>query len=164
MKFLKASLILFLLWSACTSTGKLSYPGTRKDEVNDDYFGTTVSDPYRWLEDDRSEETAEWVKEQNAVTFKYLEEIPYRDKIKARLTEIWNYPRFSPISHYNGHYFYYKNDGLQNQSVLYIMDSPDGSSKVFIDPNKLSESGTVSLSAFSVSSNGKYAAYGTSSS
>src|SRR5688572_29082692 len=103
---------------------KLAYPVTKKSEQVDNYHGTEVADPYRWLEDDRSEETAEWVRQQNELTFGYLEKIPFRDKIKERLTEIWNYPKYSAPFRKGKNYYFYKNDGLQNQSILYVQNSP----------------------------------------
>jgi len=138
----------------------VEYPQTRKDTaVKDDYFGTVVADPYRWLEDDRSEETHAWVEARNKVTFGYLEKIPFRQQIKERLTEIWNYTRYSPPYKDGGYYFFYKNDGLQNQSVLYFQRTLEEEAAVLLDPNTFSEDGTTSISGFSVSKDGKYAAY-----
>jgi len=139
---------------------KVTYPETRKDTtVQDDYFGTKISDPYRWLENDTTAETKKWVAAENKVTFGYLEQIPFRAKIKTRLTEIWNYPKYSTPFKEGGYYFFYKNDGLQNQSVLYFHKQLSDDPKVLIDPNKLSPDGTTSLSGFSVSKDGKYAGY-----
>jgi len=139
---------------------KVEYPVTRQDStVKDDYFGTIVNDPYRWLENDTTEETKKWVEAQNEVTFGYLKKISFRDKIKGRLTEIWNYPKYSTPFKEGGYYFFYKNDGLQNQSVLYFHKALADEPKVLIDPNKLSNDGTTSLSGFSVSKDGKYAGY-----
>lgn len=139
---------------------KVTYPETRKDTtVVDDYFGTKISDPYRWLENDTTSETKKWVEAENKVTFGYLEQIPFRSKIKTRLTEIWNYPKYSTPFKEGGYYFFYKNDGLQNQSVLYFHKQLSDDPKVLIDPNKLSPDGTTSLSGFSVSKDGKYAGY-----
>ncbi|MFW6226898.1 MAG: S9 family peptidase, partial [Bacteroidota bacterium] len=101
------------------------YPETQKTDVTDDYFGTAVPDPYRWLEDDNSEETKAWVTAQNEVTFGYLESIPERGAIRDRLEELWNYPKMSSPYKTGKYYFYYKNDGLQNQSVLYYTESPE---------------------------------------
>lgn len=164
MKHIQSTLfILAVVLSGCQmKTQKFTYPETRKGDVVDNYFGTEVPDPYRWLEDDRSEETAEWVKQQNAVTFSYLESIPYRNQIKERLTEIWNYPRRSAPWKEGGKYFFAKNDGLQNQSVYYIQETLDSDPVVFLDPNKLSDDGTVSLTNFSVSKDGKFLGFGTS--
>lgn len=138
----------------------VAYPKTKKDStVKDNYFGTIIEDPYRWLENDTSEQTLEWVKAENEVTFGYLGKIPFRDKIKSRLTEIWNYPKYSTPFKEGGYYFFYKNDGLQNQSVLYFHKALEDEPQVLIDPNKLSTDGTTSLSGFSVSKDGKYAGY-----
>ncbi|MEA3478973.1 MAG: prolyl oligopeptidase family serine peptidase [Bacteroidota bacterium] len=137
----------------------LMYPVTNKVEQADDYFGTSVEDPYRWLEDDNSAETADWVKAENTVTEAYLAEIPFRDQLRDRLTKIWNYPKFGVPYKEGKHYLYYKNDGLQNQSVLYIQEGIDGEPRVLLDPNELSEDGTVALSGTDISKDGKYMAY-----
>ncbi|RKY76055.1 S9 family peptidase, partial [candidate division KSB1 bacterium] len=141
----------------------MQYPRTRRVDVTDDYFGTKVSDPYRWLEDDNSEETKAWVKAENEVTFKYLKKIKARKKIEKRLTELWNYEKYGLPWKKGGKYFFSKNDGLQNQSVLYVQTSPEAQPEVLLDPNKLSEDGTVALAIRSVNEQGKYLAYGTSS-
>src|SRR6185503_20250916 len=130
---------------------KIVYPVTKKIEQVDDYFGTKVYDPYRWLEDETSPETKAWVEEQNRVTFGYLDKIAFREKLKARLTELYNYPRIGAPFHYGDTYFFTKNDGLQNQSVYYIQKGVNGKAEVFIDPNKFSADGTSVLSAFSPS-------------
>jgi len=142
---------------------QLKYPETKKVDVVDDYFGTKVADPYRWLEDDNSPETAEWVKEENKVTNEYLSKIPFRDKLKQRFEELYNYPKYSAPFRAGSKYYFFKNDGLQNQSVMYVKDNLDSEPKLFFDPNKLSEDGTVSLSALSFSKDGKLFAYGTAS-
>ena len=126
-------------------SGSLSYPSPRKSDVVDNYFGTKVSDPYRWMENDTSAEVNDWVKAENKVTQDYLAKIPYRQAIHDRLTDIWNYTKYTVPIHKGNHYFYYKNNGLQNQSVMYKQDKPDGKSEVFFDPNNLSKDGTVSL-------------------
>jgi prolyl oligopeptidase len=140
---------------ACRKTSqgamKMPYPQTKKVEQVDDYFGTKVADPYRWLEDDNSEETKAWVEAQNKVTFGYLEAIPFRPLIKARLTEIFNYPRYSSPFRAGEYYIFYKNDGLQNQSVCYIQKGLDGTPEVLFDPNALSPDGTVRQGIISVS-------------
>src|SRR5579862_6843342 len=138
------------------------YPKTRRGEQIDDYHGTKVADPFRWLEDDvrKSKDVADWVESQNKVTFDYLKAIPERETIKKRLTELWNYERFSVPSQVGGRYFYTKNDGLQNQAVLYTLDKLDGSPHVLLDPNTLSKDGTVALAGTSISDDGKYLAYG----
>ncbi|HEV8136527.1 MAG TPA: prolyl oligopeptidase family serine peptidase [Pyrinomonadaceae bacterium] len=141
---------------------KISYPESKKVDQVDDYFGTKVADPYRWLEDENSAETKAWVQAQNAVTFAYLDKIPYREKLKARLTELYNYPRVSAPFRRGDTYFFTKNDGLQNQNVFYIQKGVNGKPELFLDPNKFSVDGTSTLSAFEVSKDGKYVAYGTS--
>lgn len=139
---------------------KVEYPETRKDTtVKDDYFGNLISDPYRWLENDTTAETKAWVETENKLTFGYLGKIPFRDKIKSRLTEIWNYPKYSTPFKEGSYYFFYKNDGLQNQSVLYFHKELNDEPRVLIDPNKLSPDGTTSLSGFSVSKEGAFAGY-----
>ena len=140
----------------------LDYPDTKKVDQVDDYFGTKVADPYRWLET-HTEEVDEWIEEQNEVTFDYLNSIDFRDKIKERLTEIWNYPKYSAPFEEGGKYYFFKNNGLQNQSVLYVQSSLEGEPTVFFDPNKLSDDGTVALTAMDFSKDAKYMAYGTSS-
>jgi prolyl oligopeptidase len=142
--------------------GPLAYPPTRRVDHVDDYHGTKVADPYRWLEDDvrKSQEVAAWVAAQNEVTFAYLKAIPEREAIRRRLTELWNYERYSPPFKTGGRYYYSKNDGLQNQSVLYVMDSLDSPPRVLLDPNQWSKDGTVALSGMSFSDDGKYLAYG----
>ena len=111
-----------------------AYPDVRKDSVVDEYYGTVVEDPYRWLEDDTSAETAEWVNAQNEVTFDYLSQIPYRNQIEERLTTLWNYEKLgSPFKH-GPYYFMYKNDGIQNQSVLFYQEGLDGEQEVLLDP------------------------------
>lgn len=170
--FNKLSSILIaasLLFNACKKEEEqkeisLSYPVTKKVDQVDDYFGTPVEDAYRWLEDDNSAETAEWVKQQNEVTFNYLSNIPFRDKIKQRLTEIWNFPKYGTPFKKGNYYFMYKNDGVQNQSVLYILNNLNDEPKVLIDPNNFSNEGTSALSNFDVSNNGKYAAFSVSKS
>lgn len=149
-----------ILMSSCTTKNeKINYPETRKTDTIDVYFGTQVADPYRWLEDDNSEETAAWVKAQNDVTNAYLAKIPFRDQVRERLTSMWNYPRYGVPFKKGGKYFFFKNDGIQNQSVLYIQDSLQAEPRVFLDPNKLSEDGTTALGTYSVSKDGKYFAY-----
>ncbi len=154
-------LLISMFFAICVSAQSgIEYPTTKKVDQIDDYHGTKVSDPYRWLEDDNSAETKAWVEAQNKVTFAYLNQIPQRAKIKARLTELWNYEKYSAPFKVGGKYFYYKNDGLQNQSVLYIADSVSDKGRVFFDPNKLSTDGTVALSGISFSDDGKLMAYG----
>jgi len=135
--------LLLAAGTACQKAEKMTYPATKTGDVVDDYFGVKVADPYRWLEDDRSAETEEWVKAQNAVTFAYLEKIPFREKLKNRLMEIYNYPRYSAPFRVGEYYFFSKNDGLQNQSVIYVQKGLDGAPEVFLDPNALSADGTI---------------------
>jgi len=137
---------------------EIKYPETRKDNTIDTYFGEKVADPYRWLEDDLSAETEAWVKSQNKVTFDYLSQIPYREDIKKRLTELWNYEKFTAPFKEGDYYYFYKNDGLQNQYVLY-RQKENGDPEVFLDPNTFSKDATTSLSSISFSENGKLAAY-----
>ena len=135
-------------------------PVTRKDNTVDDYFGTKVADPYRWLEDDASQETAQWVETQNHVTDYYLKRLPTRKKLLARLKDVVNYEKVGVPSHKNnGKWYFYRNDGLQNQSVLYEMDTPDSEPRVFLDPNTLSQDGTVALKGCYFSNDCKYMAY-----
>nr|WP_320036501.1 prolyl oligopeptidase family serine peptidase [uncultured Bacteroides sp.] len=138
---------------------KLTYPITKKDNTVDTYFGVKVADPYRWLENDTTKETAGWVKAQNKVTSSYLEKIPFRNKLKERLTNLTNYEKIGAPFKKNGKYYFYKNDGLQNQSVLYVQNTLDSEPEIFLDPNKLSEDGTVALTGISFSKDGKYFAY-----
>ena len=142
----------------------LSYPVSRKADQQDNYHGTVVADPYRWLEDANSAETKAWVDAQNRVTHAYLAQIPERERIKARLTELWNYERYSVPFKEGGRYFYRRNDGLQNQAVLYTLKKPDAAPRLLLDPNTLSTDGTVALSGIAVSPDGKYLAYGTAAS
>src|SRR5688500_18132381 len=148
--------------SRSSSDLKIVYPESKKVDVVDDYFGTKVADPYRWLEDESSAEVKAWIEDQNRVTFAYLDKIPYREKLKARLTELFNYPRISAPFRRGDTYFFTKNDGLQNQSVFYIQKGVNGKAEVFLDPNKFSADGTSVLSTFSLSKDGKYLAYGIS--
>ncbi|ERN42257.1 serine protease of the peptidase family S9A [Rubidibacter lacunae KORDI 51-2] len=141
-----------------------NYPPTRTVEQVDTYHGVVVRDPYRWLEDLESEETAAWVAAQNDVTFEFLAGIPKRDRVRQRLTELWNYEKFSAPFKAGDRYFYFKNDGLQNQSVLYALDRLDGEPRVLLDPNTLSADGTVALSGVAVSDDGNLLAYGLSKS
>ena len=174
-------LSLVLLLSACTmpneqptsTNGKpsqnapfvaktisVNYPSTAKDtSISDDYHGTIVPDPYRWLEDDHSEVTKNWVKAENHATFSYLDEIPYRDAIEERLEKMWNYERYSTPFKEGGKYYYFKNNGLQNQSVLYVQDDLDGVSRTVLDPNKFSSDGSSSLGGYSFSKEGDFLAY-----
>ncbi|MGF1481793.1 MAG: prolyl oligopeptidase family protein [Cyanophyceae cyanobacterium] len=144
------------------SATRIDYPDARQDEQVDVYHGVEVRDPYRWLEDPDSEATQAWVAAQNRVTFGYLAQIDAREKIKQRTAQLWNYEKFGIPFTEGDRYFYFKNDGLQNQSVLYTLTSLDGEPEVLIDPNTFSEDGTVALSGLSVSKDGKLVAYGIS--
>jgi len=135
------------------------YPPTKKGDVKDTYFGTVVEDPYRWLEDDNSPETAEWVKTQNKLTFSYLAKLPYRDQIKTRLTELWDFPKYGTPFKEAGKYFFYKNSGLQNQNVLFTTNDMAAEPSVLLDPNTLSKDGTAALTSIEISNDGKYLMY-----
>jgi prolyl oligopeptidase len=160
MKHLILTSISFsmILLSACNSS-KIVYPETAKDNVIDTYFGVQVKEPYRWLENDTSAATATWVKAENKVTFDYLAKIPFRDALKKRLTELTNYPRYTSPFKKNGQYFFYKNNGLQNQSVLYRQKTLKDEPEVLLDPNLLSKDGTVALANIAFSKDGKYLGY-----
>jgi len=137
----------------------IQYPKTKKIDHVDEYHGVKVNDPYRWLEDNKSNETGKWVEAQNKITEDFLSKIPYRESIKKRLTDVWNYERYSAPSKIGEHYIFSKNDGLQEQSVVYIQKGLDGTPEVFLDPNKLSNDGSVSLAGLSFSNDYKYASY-----
>ncbi len=163
-KVLFFSSILFLAGCAGNqqkqaSIDHLPYPQTKKVDTTDDYFGTKIADPYRWLEDDNSEETKQWVEAENKVTYDYLAKIPFRQQIKDRLTKVWNYEKFTTPFKRGKYYFFYKNNGLQNQSPLYVQEGLSGTPKVLIDPNTLSADGTTSLAGISIREDGKYLAY-----
>jgi len=155
-------LLSFLLLYSCSTTpnNKLDYPVTEKGTVVDSYFGTKVADPYRWLEDDLSKETAQWVEEQNEVTFNYLDQIPFRGKIKNQIEKIWNYEKVGSPTKHGDYYYFYKNDGLQNQYVLYrTEDLATEKAEIFIDPNKFSEDGTISMAGTGFTKDGSLMAY-----
>ena len=156
----KATFLLTgIMATSCAQQKAISYPQTATVDTVDTYFGVSVPDPYRWLENDTSAATASWVKAQNEITNNYLEHIPFRQDLLKRLTELANYERISAPFKKHGKYYFYKNDGLQNQSVLYVQDALNSEARVFLDPNKLSDDGTVALTSLSFSNNGKYAAY-----
>jgi prolyl oligopeptidase len=146
-----------------SAPAKLSYPAAKKIEHFDEYHGTKIADPYRWLENSDSPETRQWIEDENKVTFAYLNQIPERAWIKERLTKLWNYEKVGAPFKRGDRYFVSKNDGLQNQSVLYWMNDLKDTPKVVIDPNKLSADGTVAVAGMSISEDGKYLAYGLSS-
>jgi len=144
--------------TAMKAVNSLDYPETKKGTVVDTYFGENVADPYRWLEDDMSDETAQWVKTQNNLTFSYLEQIPYRDTLKQRLEKLMNYEKISAPFTEGDYTYFYKNDGLQNQYVLY-RSKDGGEAEIFLDPNTFSEDGTTSMSGLSFSEDGSLLAY-----
>ncbi|MDR3286810.1 MAG: prolyl oligopeptidase family serine peptidase [Prevotellaceae bacterium] len=152
---------IFMLSASCTKKAgsDISYPAAEKQDVADDYFGVEIADPYRWLEDDTTQAVAAWVKSENEITQNYLNQIPFRDKLKQRLTDIVNYEKIGAPFKKHGKYYFYKNDGLQNQSVLYVKETIDGEASVLLDPNTLSDNGTVALTGISFSNDGKYLAY-----
>ncbi|MBW6460996.1 MAG: prolyl oligopeptidase family serine peptidase [Bacteroidales bacterium] len=164
--FLAALSLTVIFMISCQQTQtpqqRPDYPVTAKVDHVDEYFGTLVADPYRWLEDDNSDETAEWVKAQNVVTFGYLDQIPFRDKIRERLTKIWDFPKETAPYHRGGRFYYSKNDGLQNQYVVFSRETLDGDERMVLDPNTFSEDGTISLTNFSPSDDGNYIGYGIS--
>ena len=162
MKFVSICTALFFMGIAATAQRECAfkgqYPETKKSDQSDVFFGTSVADPYRWLEDDLSEGTKDWVKRQNAVTNAYLDKIPFREAIRERLTELWNYEKYS-IPFKEGEYtYFFKNDGLQNQSVLY-RQKPDGKPELFLDPNKFSTDGTTSLAGIEFTKDGSLCAF-----
>lgn len=156
--------VLFSLSYYAKAQDMIKYPPTKKIDVVDDYFGVQVFDPYRWLENDTSADVKAWVDEQNKITFDYLYQIPFRDKIKKRLEEIWNYPKYGSPFKKGDYYFFYKNNGMQNQYVLYYQKSLKDEAEVFIDPNTFSEDGTVSLAGISFSKDNRYVSYSISES
>ncbi len=137
----------------------IHYPKAHKDGTVDEYFGTKVADPYRWLENDTSAQTAEWVRAENEVTNAYLQKIPFRNQLMNRMKEVVNYEKISIPFKKHGKWYFSKNNGLQNQSVIYVADRLGGEPRVFLDPNRLSSDGTVALKGLFFSNNGKYAAY-----
>lgn len=160
---LKRTLFWLLAFGVLIPPGGFAEPpATRKMEQSDDYHGTSVADPYRWLEDDHSAETAEWVTQQNQATFAYLDAIPYRPALKEKLLKLNNYPRYGQPFHYGETYFFSKNDGLQKQAVWYVQKGLEGKPEVLIDPNTLSADGTTSLSFLTFNKAGTLAAYGLS--
>ena len=150
--------------STAQSDAPLAYPKAKTVDQVDDYHGTKVADPYRWLEDTDSADTRAWVEAENKVTFAYLDQIPYRAAIRARLLKLWNYERFTVPQQHGGRYFYQHNDGLQNQNVLLVAESLHAEPRVLLDPNTLSTDGTVALAGEALSDDGKRMAYGTATS
>ena len=158
---MKKVLLILVVTSTMTSFGQTNYPKTEKKVVDNTYFGTTIHDPYRWLEDDKSAETASWVKAENEVTFNYLEKIPFRKQLKERMEKLWNYEKISAPFKRGNYTYYYKNNGLQNQSVLYRKDK-NGKEEVFLDPNTFSADGSTSLASISFTKDGSLVAYAVS--
>ncbi|MGZ3490683.1 MAG: S9 family peptidase, partial [Gemmatimonadaceae bacterium] len=150
--------------AAQTTNAPLSYPAAARDTQVDDYHGTTIADPYRWLEDVDAPTTTAWVAAENSLTDSFLATIPERSAIKTRLTALWNYARYSAPFKANGRYFYFQNTGLQNQSVLLVQDGKSAAPRVLLDPNTLSADGTVALSGTEASDDGHYLAYAISTS
>ena len=163
MKNLILTTIVMAILISCNGPvkKKIEYPVTKKGDVTDNYFGTKVPDPYRWLEDDKSAETAAWVKEQNLVTFGYLANIPYREEIKSQLEKMWNYEKYTPPFIEGGYTYYSKNNGLQNQFVVY-RQKDNGEPELFLDPNTFSADGTTSLGEMEFSKDGSKVAYSVS--
>jgi prolyl oligopeptidase len=151
-------LICSLAFSQQMNTTKLTYPSTRKVDTVDTYFGTHVPDPYRWLEDDRGADTKAWVEAENKVTQDYLSQIPYREAIHKRLQQLWNYEKYSAPFKEGQYTYFYKNDGLQSQAVLWRQIG-DGAPEVFLDPNKFSADGTTSMQGIDFTRDGSLAAY-----
>ena len=163
-----SSLIALIFLGSCAPEKKetvnfdkieVNYPSTRMDTVVDDYHGSNVKDPYRWLEDDNSDETIDWVNRQSKEIFEYIDQIPFRDAMRDRLKHIWNYEKYGVPFKRNERYYFFKNNGLQNQSVMYVQDDLDAPAAVFLDPNKLSDDGTTALGSIDFSKDGKYFAY-----
>src|SRR6266704_2672556 len=162
--FARSLILTGILFGGAASAQTLQYPPARKGDVVDDYHGTRVADPYRWLEDPDSPESRGWIDAENRLTEGYLSQIPERAALRKRLTALWNYPKYGAPFHKAGRYFFFKNDGLQNQSVLYKQASLTAGPETLLDPNLLSEDGTVAVSTLAVSEDGRLLAYGTSAS
>jgi prolyl oligopeptidase len=159
-KFFLMAITLSMTAAGCLAQSpKITYPKTVHGNTVDEYFGVRVADPYRWLENDTSATTAQWVKAENKVTNAYFSKIPFRQALLTRLTAVTNYEKLGIPYKRNGKYYFSKNDGLQNQSIVYVMDTPEAAPRVFLDPNKLSADGTVALKEITYSNDGKYAAY-----
>ena len=156
---LALSVAIALLAWGCNSNKRLTYPKARKDSVVDNYFGVKVADPYRWMENVKSPEVKKWVSEENKLTRDYLSKIPFRDKLRKRFKELWNYEKYSAPRIEGEYYFYSKNNGLQEQSVVYYQKGLNGQAEVFLDPNKFSKDGSVSLAGMSFSRSAKYCSY-----
>ena len=164
MRTLCSSILLavILFVSVHAQEQKIKYPVAKKVDHVDDYNGIKVADPYRWLEEVNSKETADWVEAENKVTEEYLSKIPFRDALRKRLTDLWNYEKYSAPSKHGSYYIYSKNDGLQEQNVIYMQSGLEAKPEVLLDPNKLSSDGSVSLGGLAISNDNKYLAYGIS--
>src|SRR6185369_13181637 len=160
----RAALPVFLICAAALSAQStpLNYPHPRKGDVVDDYFGTRIADPYRWMEDLNAPEVKAWVDAENAITSKYLDTLPQRDALKKRITELWNYPKTSSPRYEGRHWFYTRNSGLQRQSVVFTRETLTGSETVALDPNSLSPDGSMALSGFEPAPDAQHFAYGQS--
>ena len=166
----KKSLVAIKIFAVCfvlancsaITAQRLQYPETKKGDWVDTYFGVRVADPYRSLENESAPETRQWIEKQNQVTFDYLRQIPYREQVRARLEKLSNYTRYGPPFRRGEYFFFFKNDGLQNQSVLYAQKGLEGKPEILFDPNNLSSDGTLRLGAFSFSKDARYAVYGIS--
>src|SRR5437773_3282783 len=141
-------------------TRSFNYPQPRKADTVDSYFGTKVSDPYRWMEDLNASELKQWIDAENAITFKYLDGVPVRDRLKARITELYNYPRVTAPRYVGRRWFYNRNTGLQRQSVVFTRETLSGPETVVIDPNQLSPDGSTALSSIDPAPDGQHFAYG----
>lgn len=159
---MKTSLFCLSLITCYMSTAQIRYPQTKKVNQTDNYFGTIIEDPYRWLENDTAADTKEWVKAQNKLTFDYLSGIPYRSKVKAQLLELNNYVKYSSPFRAGKYFFFYKNDGLQNQSVIWFQEGLNGKPEIFLDPNTYSKEGTVAIQLVGFSKDKKYVTYSVS--
>ena len=162
MRIVTLALLTLLTTSVkLNAASPIKYPETHRVDHVDEHHGVKVPDPYRWLEDDvrESEDVANWVEAQNKVTFGYLKQIPERDYIRKRMTELWDFEKFNAPFKAGGRYYYYHNSGLQNQYVLFTQDSLDGEARVLMDPNSWSKDGTVALSGTAFSDDGRHVAY-----
>ena len=162
MKILHLSVIMLLTLPLFSQN--ISYPTSKREKQIDDYHGHLVADPYRWLEDENSSETKEWIKEQNKVTFKHLEEIPFRTDLRKKFESILNYERYYLPSVYDNTFIYSKNSGMQNQSPIYYKTKGKDKTKLLLDPNELSDDGTISITGYTLSKDEKYFAYSISKS
>jgi len=165
MKIYFIGIVIFLgLIIACSVSKRWSYPEAKKENIVENYHGTMVADPYRWLENPDAPETIKWVEAENKLTKNFINKIKVRKKIEERLTELWNFPKYGIPIKRGTRYFFSKNDGLQNQDIIYMQESLDGEAKIVIDPNKFSEDGTIALSGRTFSENGRYMSYALSKS